>query len=391
MTSILLSIFPNTINHELSKSASNKVDINKTKKVANDIYIFEDKFWLKKELSDYSKAAATDENKLINNEEKIYEKMKDYELSIIKVDGYEISKLIDVFEKINIGSTRLNNIDLMHAAFLAHDHEYDFLTELKTINANDKVKNFGFKKEQIVNIWKLFYDIKYRSEKVNYKNSELLKLAFDEGKAKNWMIMTSIIIDKLVKVIDFLANNLGFHNNTSLPNDGFLMLAATIVFLEKSEDEYKKILKRVVLRTIDGDYAAGTATKVMADLNSFLEKTEYINELSLDSIKEKFSKLNYKKRNGFYKLVIGLLSLSKPLSLIDGITPVISLNNYWETASKDQHHFLPSKNHDFVQDPNIDIEKNKIQNIFIIDTEENRGSYKNKESIWLPLMFLFIK
>ena len=302
--------------------------------------------------------------------------MKDKEVSIIKIKGYDIEKLINVFEKINIGSTKLTNIDLMHASFFSHDEKYDFLKELSTIMNSPKIKEFNLPKDKIVNMWKILFDIKFNNPKIKVSNKELLAITFDKEESIKWMNMTSEIIKYIENVIYELETVFGFNNILAIPNDAFLLVP---LFVTAKNIDSEELYKRIIYGTIDKSYSSGTTSKVVHDINSYLDGNDIVT-VGENSIKENYDKLRYSNnRIGFYKLIIGHLSLKNPISLINGVDKVVSNNMRWKKADKDQHHFIPKKNKYF---NNIKIDqKNRIGNIFIISSKENREDIKANSPI----------
>lgn len=337
---------------------------------------------------------------LVSHFDEITNVIFNYKIPIVLIDR-DKSNLIDIFQRINMGSVKLSTISLLNAAFFGiHNNDWELLSQVSIIKGIKGIKEFKLSDEILVQSWKMITEFKTNksildNKKFNINLSSIFDY-FEEGNEKfahKFMDQTNFVEFCLLKAIRVLSSY-GFQNEKMLPSS-LAYFASSLAFVLKnfSDDEIrdeklilskeqklelKKIMGNLAIRSLHKDYSSGTSNKVNEDIHCVFSNAKFVHKIEERDIEKGLQDSSYKNKNAFYKLFIAQLSLLNPKSLIDGVTSVLTTATLFEGVDNDQHHFAPKE---WKNNPLNNEQKNNIRNIVLISAEENRKTIRNNSPI----------
>ena len=408
ITSILLCYAFTEIAKKMNFNIDNGLDEIINSKKIRDIYLYEtpkktvflNRTQIAKKLK--GKKSNFDEYKITNQKtnERLRELIGNYKIPALMTYNLDIDRLVDIFNNINMGSTKLSNVDLLHSFFYAQSSSYDLHKNVKQIRENKKYKDFLLTNDIIVQSCKLihdyrryesgeFLDDKIQEKIVDITHSSIFKLSEKIHTAGKYMRNWRETMKCIFATAKFLFEEYGFQNMKELPNKAFFFVTLALMVKydvpdqvemwrpsEQLKEEAKNTLGYILKRSINKDYSSGTSTKINSDLEKiFSERSFEEKEIHMDwdSLEKE---TNYKTKNSLYRVITSLITLKKPLSLINAVEKV-KLNDKFSKQNKDLHHFIPQKCTNFLANEVLS-DKNIYKNIFVIDSEENRKIINNR-------------
>lgn len=324
----------------------------------------------------------------------------DYKIPVVLIER-DKSNLIDIFQRINMGSVKLSTISLLNAAFFGiHNADWELLSQIANIKGIKGIKEFKLSDEIIVQSWKMITEFMvdrsiFEDKKFNINLSSIFDY-FEMGNenfAYKFMDQANFVEFCLLKTIRVLSDY-GFQNEKMLPSS-LAYFASTLAFIlknlnnkeirdeklslsEKQEQDIKKIMGNLAIRSLRKDYSSGTSNKVNEDIYNIFSNTQFKHVVEERDIEKGLKDSSYKNKNAFYKLFIAQLTLLNPKSLIDGTTNVLTKATIFEGIDNDQHHFAPKE---WKNNPLNSDEKNNVKNIVLISAEENRKIIRNSSPV----------
>lgn len=264
----------------------------------------------------------------------LYDKMADYEISLVLTKKRNKSEVGIIFERINNSATKLSTIDLM----VAWTWQEDFHLREKFVEILEILdeKDFGDFDD------KIFLQCLGGIINKTAKTKEILSLSPENVRSN-----ISKLKSGLEKTIDFLSTDLKMKSKEFLPHSHQIV---PLVYLfsntNPNGDQIKSIKQWFWKTSFSRRYSGSTDEKVNEDIRFFdqLLNNSYsgINKYSYDIDKNLLINQKFRKSNPYTRAFLLLLAQKQPKDLVNGreIDLGIALSTY---NRKEYHHIFPQK------------------------------------------------
>ena len=299
----------------------------------------------------------------------LYDRLKDYKLSIIKVQNAEIDIATDIFTRINVSGKPLSVFEIMCAKIYDEKNGFDLAEKVKTLLSD--LEDIDYETISTTTILQCIAICLKKS----CKNKIILKLDKKDF-LENW----ESIIKSLKAAIEHFRSKYGAIASKLLPYDA--LLVPFTYYFHKNEnkkigdDKKAKHLQDYFWRCVFNQrFTEGVTGKLQTDIEEVIEVidaggepkyTEGVN-ISTSFLDQKGE---FSTGSAISKGILCILSSKAPLSFKDGSKVKISNDWLLQSNSKNYHHFFPKK---YMQNKQHRTDKvNHIANITILDSETNQ-------------------
>lgn len=390
----------------IGKESFSTENVKFIEKISNEITFYDDKFLTKKELKEKILEKTRWENSLIAAElkrhslsnpdthKKVIDILDNFELHILKLEGWDNTNVINIFTAMNSGSKKLTHVELMNGSMFNIVEGFDLLKEIKNINSKYP-RSGSIKDVFMVQLMKIYFDITSGLRQINYRKDELLRWSMDTEEVKTFVENINDFKKVLIKSISDMDTKWNFYSLDWLPKNIYLMASLALNLLSRNieikDSHWDKVVSLITRRLLNGDYASSPGVKSIEDINAYIiplvTKSEITHskkelmKLEDRKVKQKLQdeiiKLRYiNKGSSLFKLAMSILSQQQPRHLFK--KGFVNIRPTEVTKfDADLHHFIP-KNSEFVKTYYLPIELiDTIGNVALISEDENRKKIRN--------------
>jgi len=357
---------------------SNELEKRKTK--VNPTFLIRLKDVPKGEFLDFYEKISMEKGvneQIKNNIKRLYRIFTDYKLSLIKIQGVEVTEVCEIFERINQEGKKLDPVDIIVARTYRNE---DLSKGVKGFYLRDNLKGLKvilisqgnrFQNMEDLTIIQMIATCLRKEETGSRKSFGITPTALDNLTTKdledNWESCQKTILETIKFFTD-----IKIHGPDMLP---FIYLIMPIChYFHKNNNPDRSIAKQWFWRTAFGLDDFRRADEVYSYCVNFFDKKEGREQVGIPKLvisKTKLVQTNYYYRNALSRAVLAFLAKQNPIDFSDPDAEVLDNTYLLLSQAPNLHHIYPQNFLDKIENQPADAAIDSLMNICYLRAKTN--------------------